>query len=261
SGGFRARLPASPQATVAFDIRFQLRGHDSLGIAPGAQDTQWQASSTWPNPSFLGDFLPDSRRVDAQGFEANWHIGNLALNRPTVSVGEQYLGESAEVKVALLDTVDFYSKVSRATKYGFLFIGFTFVALLMFDILRGASIPGPAYLLVGVGLILFFVLLLAFAEIIGFAPAYLIASTAMVALLSCYAAAILRSWRRGGIVAALLSSLYAVLYVLLNLEAWSLLIGSLLIFAALAAVMYFTRNVDWRRVQENESVEAAAALR
>jgi inner membrane protein len=194
--------------------------------------------------------LPNSRKVTPQGFEASWQIGNLALGRPTVSIGEQSFSENTAVSVALLNTVDFYSKVSRAAKYGFLFIGFTFVALLMFDLLRGASIPGPAYLLVGVGLILFFVLLLAFAEIIGFALAYLAASAAIVALLACYVAAILKSWRRAAIIAALLACLYAVLYVLLSLEAWSLLIGSLLIFVALAAVMYFTRNVNWRRIQE-----------
>ena len=190
-----------------------------------------------------------------QGFTADWRIGNLALNRPIASIGERALDADSQVSVALLDTVDFYSEVNRATKYGFLFIGFTFVALLMFDILMGVSVPGPAYLLVGIGLILFFVLLLAFAEVIGFTPAYLVASLAVAALLACYAAAILRSWRRGGTVGAMLVALYAVLYVLLSLEAFALLIGSLLTFAALAAVMYVTRHVNWRLATEGEAVE------
>jgi inner membrane protein len=254
--GFSGRLAEPPPAgrAIPFDIRFQLRGHDTIAMAPSAQDTQWHVASNWPSPSFLGGFLPTSHTVTPQGFTADWRIGNLALNRPIVSIGEQEADSDAQISVALIDTVDFYSEVNRATKYGFLFIGFTFVALLMFDILVGVNVPGPAYLLVGVGLILFFVLLLAFAEVIGFTLAYLLASGAIAALLACYAAAILKSWRRAGMIAAMLVGLYGVLYVLLSLEAYALLIGSLLIFAALAAVMYVTRNVNWRaRAVEEEA--------
>ncbi|RQH05832.1 cell envelope integrity protein CreD [Paraburkholderia dinghuensis] len=259
--GFSAMLPVAPARglPLPFDISFQLRGHDTITVVPSAQDTRWHVSSVWPNPSFLGGFLPASRKVTPQGFEADWQIGNLALNRPTVSIGEQQPNSDAQVSVALIDTVDFYSQVSRAAKYGFLFIGFTFVALLMFDILFGVNVPGPAYLLVGVGLILFFVLLLAFAEVIGFSLAYLVASGAIVALLSCYSAAILKSWRRSIVIAAMLSALYVVLYVLLSLEAWSLMIGSLLIFAALAAVMYITRNVNWRQIEQPTATDANLA--
>lgn len=251
--GFSGRLVTSPAPSrvIPFDIAFQLRGHDSIALQPVAQDTSWHVTSSWPNPSFLGGFLPVSRTVGSKGFSADWRIGNLALNRPIVSINEQPSDSDNQVSVALIDTVDLYSEVNRATKYGFLFIGFTFVALLMFDILAGVTIPGPAYLLVGVGLVLFFVLLLAFAEVVGFTLAYLIASGAIATLLSCYAAAILESWRRGGVIGAMLVGLYAVLYVLLSLEAYSLLIGSLLIFAALAGVMYVTRNVNWRIARES----------
>ena len=248
--GFSGRLGVAPATgrPIPFDIGFDLRGHDMITLLPAAQDTRWKVASAWPHPSFLGGFLPATRNVTAAGFAADWRIGNLALNRPTVSVGEQSAVDGDKISVALIDPVNLYDEVSRATKYGFLFIGFTFVAFLMFDILVGVNVPGPAYLLVGAGLILFFVLLLALAEVIGFTPAYLLASGAIVALLSAYAAAILKSWRRGGTIAAMLVGLYAILYVLLSLEAYSLLIGSLLMFAALAAVMYFTRNVDWRSV-------------
>ena len=257
--GFSGHLAGAVAAgrPIPFDVAFQLRGHDTLALAPAAQDTQWHVASSWPSPSFLGAFLPASHHVTPQGFTADWRIGNLALNRPIVSIGDRELDGSTQVSVALLDTVDFYSEVNRATKYGFLFIGFTFVALLMFDLLMGVTVPGPAYLLVGIGLILFFVLLLAFAEVIGFTPAYLVASGGVVLLLGCYAAAILRSRRRGGVVGALLVALYGVLYVLLSLEAYALLIGSLLTFAALAAVMYFTRNIDWRVAAEAEEEPVA----
>ena len=247
NSGFSGRIGAPPASPpIAFDIAFTVRGHDSLTLLPTAQDTLWRVRSPWPHPSFVGGFLPVSRSVGAKGFSADWRIGNLALNRPIVSIDEQATDSADQITVALIDPVDLYSEVNRAVKYGFMFIGFTFLMLLMFDVIAGVPVSGVAYLLVGTGLILFFVLLLAFAEIIGFTPAYLVAGGAIVGLLSCYSAAVLRSWRRAGAVAALLTGLYAVLYVLLSLEAYALLIGSLLLFAALAALMYFTRDVDWR---------------
>ncbi|WP_156679130.1 cell envelope integrity protein CreD [Sphingomonas profundi] len=247
--GFSGRLGAMPPGgPIAFDIAFTMRGHDSITLLPSAQDTRWQVASSWPHPSFVGGFLPVARHVDAHGFSAGWRIGNLALNRPVVSIDEQAGDTADRVTVALIDPVNLYSEVNRAVKYGFMFIGFTFLTLLMFDVIAGVPVSGVAYLLVGSGLILFFVLLLAFAEILGFTPAYVIASAAIVGLLACYSAAVLGSWRRAGAVAGLLAGLYAVLYVLLGLEAYSLLNGSLLLFAALAAVMYFTRGVDWGRI-------------
>jgi len=95
--------------------------------------------------------------------------------------------------------------------------------------------------------VLFFVLLLAFAEVIGFTPAYLVASAAIIGLISAYSAAVLSSWRRASYIGGLLTALYAVLYVLLSLDALSLVIGSVLLFAALATVMYLTRQVKWGR--------------
>jgi inner membrane protein len=156
-------------------------------------------------------------------------------------------GATATATVNLVQPVDIYDQVSRATKYGFLFIGFTFVAFLMFDLIGGLRISAVQYILIGGGLILFFVLLLAFAEIIGFALAYVVASGAILGLITAYAASALGSWRRAGIIGGLLAALYGAIYILLSLEAYALLIGSLLLFAALAGVMYLTRNLDWSR--------------
>jgi inner membrane protein len=114
------------------------------------------------------------------------------------------------------------------------------------------------YLLVGAALILFFVLLLALAEVIGFMPAYLAASAAITGLNTAYSAAVLKSWRRAGFIGALLAGLYGALYVLLSLEAYSLLIGSALLFAALTGVMYATRNLNWGGGEDPEEAAAAA---
>jgi inner membrane protein len=148
-------------------------------------------------------------------------------------------------QVSLIQPVDLYAQVNRAAKYGFLFIGFTFLAFLMFDVIGGVRVSMVEYLLVGAGLILFFVLLLALAEVIGFLAAYVLAAAAITTLNTAYSAAVLKSWRRAGFIGALLAALYAVLYVLLSLEAYSLLIGSLMLLIALSAVMYATRNLNW----------------
>ena len=265
--GFFAWFDATGLAAkpVTVDFAFNLRGNAALSLAPQAGETRWAVRSTWPSPSFGGDFLPGDRHVANKGFDASYRIGNLALGRSLVSTSDPGAapapptptkdvdqaiaavasGDVQTAQISLIQPVDLYSQVDRATKYGFLFIGFTFLALLMFDVIGGVRVSAVEYLLIGAALVLFFVLLLAFAEVIGFTPAYVVASAAIAGLNTAYAAAVLHSWRRAAFIGGLLVGLYAVLYVLLSLEAYSLLIGSLLLFAALAGVMYATRRIDW----------------
>ena len=265
--GFFAWIDAAGLAAkpVMVDFAFNLRGNAALSLAPQAGETRWAVRSTWPSPSFGGDFLPGDRHVGDKGFDASYRIGNLALGRSLVSTGDPgaapapptpsadvdkaiattETGDAQTAQISLIQPVDLYSQVDRATKYGFLFIGFTFLALLMFDVIGGVRVSAVEYLLMGAALVLFFVLLLAFAEVIGFTPAYIVASGAIAGLNTAYSAAVLRSWRRAAFIGGLLVGLYAVLYILLSLEAFSLLIGSLLLFAALAGVMYATRRIDW----------------
>ncbi|QNA83027.1 cell envelope integrity protein CreD [Sphingomonas sp. So64.6b] len=244
---------------VSFDYAF--RGNGWLALQPQAGDTRWTVSSKWPHPSFTGGFLPTTHKVDDSGFSATWRVGNLALGSALVAgdlrakaVEKPYERRTAaqlqaagdyEARVDLVTPVDLYSQVNRSVKYGFLFIGFTFIAFLMFDVIGGVRVTAVEYLLVGAGLVLFFIMLLAFAEVIGFSLAYILAASAIISLLTAYSSAVLGSWRRGAMIAGLLTALYGVLYILLSLEAYSLLIGSLLLFAALAAVMYLTRGLDW----------------
>lgn len=245
-------------AKLAVDFDFSLRGNASIALAPRAGDTAWTVTSSWSNPSFGGGFLPDEHPMTKAGFTATYRIGNLALGRSLLFVEETEDGGPKGIapgpdpstnamlaSIALVEPVDLYSQVNRATKYGFLFVGFTFLAYLLFDIIGGVRVATIEYLLAGAGLVLFFVLLLAFAEVIGFTPAYLLAAAAITGLNTAYSAAVLKSWRRAAVIGAILAALYAVLYVLLSLEAYALLIGALLLFAALAGTMYVTRRLDW----------------
>ena len=270
--GFFLWLDARTLLARPLDVRFDysFRGNGWLSLMPQAGDTRWTVASSWPSPSFQGGFLPAKPSVSGKGFSATYRVGNLALGRALVSTGDAsadkttetasrdigMLGQAAgdyEARVDLIQPIDLYDQVNRSVKYGFLFIGFTFMAFLMFDVIGGVRVAAVEYLLVGAGLVLFFVLLLAFAEVVGFTPAYLIASGAIIALLAGYSAAVLRSRQRGGVIAGLLTGLYATLYVLLSLEAYSLLIGSVLLFVALAGVMYLTRNLDWSGLRRGET--------
>ncbi|MCB2046660.1 MAG: cell envelope integrity protein CreD [Novosphingobium sp.] len=284
--GFFAFLPWDGQGKLDVDYAFGLRGSRSLSLVPRGGQTSWQVKSSWRNPSFSGAFLPDGRKIGEDGFSAGYTVDKLALGQPPVatedlgppvidaepgmdfsvpmrpptvgaSASEMVSGQSRAVTVGLVEPVDLYSKVDRSVKYGFLFIGFTFLAFLLFDVVGGARVAAAEYLMTGAGLVLFFVMLLAFAEVIGFAWAYIVASAAIIGLLTAYSAAVLKSWGRARFIGALLVGLYALLYVLLNLEAWSLLIGSVLLFVALAGVMYTTRNIDWSGINRR-SVPAHA---
>jgi len=263
--GFFAFIDAAPLAaggSIAVRYAYDLRGNGALSLAPEAGDSSWAVRSNWPSPSFAGSFIPGARSVTDKGFSASYRIGNLALGRSLVSTADAGTvdelpppntarpvgvdqGGAQTAEINLIQPVDLYSRVDRSVKYGFLFIGFTFLALLMFDVIGGVRVSAVEYLLMGAALVLFFVMLLAFAEVIGFTPAYVLAAAAIAGLNTAYSAAVLKSWRRAAFIGALLVGLYAVLFVLLSLEAFSLLIGSLLIFAALAGVMYATRRIDW----------------
>jgi inner membrane protein len=255
--GFSAPVEWDGTDSLAVEWQYGLRGSSSLGLIPRGGKTQWKVTSSWQHPGFSGSFLPDSREAGPDGFTATYSgITNLALGKSLVSLEDD--AGSQPAMIGLVDPVDLYSQVDRAVKYGFLFIGFTFATFLMFDIVGGARVASAEYLLTGAGLILFFVMLLAFAEVVGFALAYALAASAIIGLLTAYSAAVLGTWKRASFVGGMLAGLYALLYVLLNLETFSLVIGSLLLFVALAAIMYATRSVDWSAVGKGNESERYA---
>jgi inner membrane protein len=271
NSGFFTFIDWDGNTPIDVNYSYAFRGNKSLTMVPRGKETSWDVKSSWPSPSFAGDFLPNKRDVKSSGFTSTHKVTNLALGQalvltedlappipasdnriyeaPMVSAstgGGQAIGGPAQAAtIGLIEPVDLYSQVDRSVKYGFLFIGFTFLAFLMFDVVAGARVAAAEYLLTGAGLVLFFVLLLAFAEVVGFTFAYLIAAGAITGLLTTYSAAVLKSWLRARVIGGLLVGLYATLYVLLNLEAYSLLIGAVLLFVALAVVMWATRQIDW----------------
>ncbi len=284
NSGFFTFVDWSGMQPLEVKYDFVVRGSKSLTLVPRGGETVWETKSAWKSPSFQGDFLPVDRKIGETGFTSRHAVTNLALGQalvmtddprgPAMDATGAYMPSSISAReadapsisqaasIGLVEPVDLYSQVDRSVKYGFLFIGFTFLAFLMFDVIAGARVAAAEYLLTGAGLVLFFALLLAFAEVIGFTPAYLVAAGAITGLLTAYSAAVLKSWLRARIIGGLLLGLYATLYVLLNLEAYSLLIGSLLLFVALAVVMWATRQIDWSvpRVEEDGSGQPSATV-
>ncbi len=214
-------------------------------------------ASTWPHPQFHGDFLPRTRAIGPDGFKARWEVSSLASNaqsqfRAAMSrrapQGSTDAAEAVDaIGVSLVDPVNVYSQVDRATKYGVLFVLLTFVAFFMFEFLKQLRIHPIQYGLVGLAVAIFFLLLLALSERIPFAVAYLVAAIACVTLIGYYLGHVLGGWLRGAGFAGLLGTLYAALYGLLISEDNALVLGAGLLFLILAAIMVVTRRVDWYR--------------
>jgi inner membrane protein len=255
ASGIHARLRSlgsdAPDAPIPFSFELRLNGSRELRFSPLGKETRISLSSSWPSPSFSGQFLPDTREVTARGFSAQWNISYLTRPFPqewrSDEVTEELLSQWT-AGVSLFQPVDSYAKTSRTTKYGILFLFMTFAVYFLFEILGRLRIHPFQYLLVGFALCLFYLLLLSLSEHIGFGRSYLLASAATVGLIALYSGSVLRSFSRAGAIGAGLGGLYLYLYVLLQLEDYALLLGSLGLFALLAAAMALTRRVDWYAV-------------
>lgn len=246
--GLHARLPAmhvGQNVDLAVDLALALSGTERLSVVPIADSNKITLASSWEHPKFEGRFLPRDRAEPASGFEATWEISSLSAGSQA-----QYLKNAADVtidqlEVALIEPVNIYSQADRASKYGFLFVMLTFVGFFMFELIKRLAIHPIQYGLVGLALAIFFLLLLSLSEHVEFWIAYLIASVACIGLLGVYLSSVLRSRARGLGFAAMLTLLYAALYGLLVSEDNALVLGSLMLFAILAAIMLVTRKVDW----------------
>jgi inner membrane protein len=240
-------LLASLGKDAKFSVDMELVGTDSLNIVPLGRESTANLISTWQHPSFGGRFLPVERNIDAKGFNAKWRVSALATNARTSWQGAQTgpTPSAESFSVSLIDPVDIYVMSDRAGKYASLFIAITLGGFLLFELLRSLRLHALHYLLIGAALLIFFLLLLALSERLGFGLAYAIAASACVLLVSIYSSSLLRSkWLAVGFSLGL-GSLYGALYVILLSEQNALLMGSLLIFALLTAVMLGTRKVDW----------------
>lgn len=266
SSGMHVTVPLSDLkaagATISFGFSLYLNGTERQDFVPVGSNNQITMESNWAHPQFGGNFLPDTRTINDDGFKASWRISAMAsgaqqqlmLHEGGATVPKAQLESFG---VGFIEPVNIYAQAERAIKYGLLFVALTFAAFFVFEILKVLPIHPIQYLLVGLALIMFFLLLISLSEHIDFLLSYLIASAACIALISFYLSAVLRSRARAGGFGLGLVALYSALYGLLNSENNALVMGSLVLFAALGAVMVVTRKVDWYGVGKIEQTASS----
>ncbi len=237
--------------TYRFSIPVKLNGSGALQFQPVGKETRLNLKSTWPSPGFSGGFLPDSRTISASGFEASWQILDLNRNYPQQWKSSDFKFDDATAfGVSLVKPVDEYAKNSRSAKYAILVIGLTFLTYFFFEVLRHFHIHPFQYLLVGLAISVFYLLLISLSEHIGFNMAYFAAAVATVGLITVYSASVLQIRRLAIQLGLILSGIYGFIFVVLQLEDFALLVGSLGIFIALALVMYHSRKVNWYELND-----------
>ncbi len=245
TGGIFA-LVGDPRPVQEYRLALGFNGAQSLFLAPVGRDSRVTIASDWPHPSFGGAFLPDGSEVSDDGFSARWTIPHLARALPQIA-REDYdqAARNEAFGVRFFQPNDFYQKAYRAARYGILFIALTFLTVLLIENRQGRPAHPVQYILIGLAQSVFVLLMVAYAEQIGFGPAYLLSAGATVALLTMFGALGLGLGRRTLVLAAMLTLLYAVLYLILQSADYALLAGSTLAFFAIAFTMYATRNEDW----------------
>ena len=236
------------QGTLPFTINLYLNGSQGLFIVPIGKTTTAKVESDWPTPSFGGDFLPANHNVTDEGFTANWKI--IDLNR---SFGQTVNAENATAinqmassafGVKFIQSVDQYQQNERSAKYAILIILLTFVVVFFIEVLKKKAVNPFQYLLIGLALVLFYSLLLSLSEIWGFNLAYIVAAVMTTVLIVVHMSSILKNRNLGLFIGALLTFLYLFVFILIQMESYALLVGSIGLFCILAVIMYFSKKLE-----------------
>ncbi|WP_397363446.1 cell envelope integrity protein CreD [Olleya sp. R77988] len=234
------------EKNIPFALDFKIKGSEQIRFIPIGKQTTATMTSNWKDASFFGEFLPfnDDKFTDA-GFDAKWNI--LDLNRP---FSQQHFGALPKLDefafgVNFMIPVDEYTKSERSVKYGFLVIGLTFLLFFLIQTLSKINIHPFQYLMIGLALTMFYTLLVSISEHSNFLKAYLIAGVSVISLITIYSKSILSTWKFPLFIGLSLTALYTFIYVIIQLENYALIVGSIGLFIILAIVMYVSRKIDW----------------
>lgn len=236
---------------IAFSYDLDLKGSNEINFLHLGKTTDVQFSSDWATPQYSGRYLPDTHDSTANSSSAKWH--RLYYNRPfpqqwlndnTVLSNPKTIAE-ATFGVRLQPPVDEYRKVTRTNRYATLIILLTFVSLLLTELIRKQPIHLFNYTLIGAAMIVYYILLLSFAEKVGYNYAYLISSTATIALISLFTASLLHNRAAATLFAFILTVFYGFIFIIIQLEQYSLMVGAIALFIIVAALMYFSRKINW----------------
>lgn len=247
------KIENNDKTSYEFNFKLDLKGSQLLHFIPVGKTSDFKMESIWNNPSFNGAFLPDSRKVSALGFNAHWNIIHLNRNYPQVWIGSKHSVIDSAFGVDLLLPIDNYQKSTRTIKYAILFIALTFMVFFFVEILNKKFIHPIQYILVGFALIIFFSLLLALSEHIKFNSAFIISAISTLILITGYVKAILKSNNLTFLISGILAILYTFIFVIIQLQDYALLIGSIGLFIILGIVMYFSRKIDWYNINMDKN--------
>ncbi len=247
--------PSQLAGNADLKMQLSLRGVDRIGFVPSANNVKASLNANWPHPSFSGRYLPSDRSISEQGFDAKWGVNSFAssiLKTLKDCTGEpqscEHLLRENQFGVKLGSSVDVYQMTDRAIKYGFLFVLLTFVVFSLLELQKRFVIHPIQYGFVGASLAVFYLLLISLSEHLRFESAYLIAAVACSLLISTYLKVVLNSGRLALIFAAAFAGLYAMMFAILQSEDYAFLMGTLLIFSLLSAIMYSTRRIKWHEL-------------
>ena len=230
------------KTVLPFKLTYRVKGSSSLLVRPYGENTEVKMRSNCPDPSFTGDFLPSEREVTADGFTARWAVSEINRGNP----------DDTSFGVNLLQGVTQYQQTTRSAKYGILVILLVFIAGLAVELVGKKKIDLVQYLVIGLSLVLFYALVLSFSEFMSFALAYFLAALMTVAALFGYFRGILRD-RSAWLLTALVALAYLLSYVLLQMETYALLAGTLVLFVLLVGIMYLTTNLNKRAAPEDRA--------
>ena len=236
------------QRPIPFILVYELKGVQSLQMLPLARALNYTASSAWPDPGFQGGLIPNDHKIDAKGFSAHWKVSEFNRNFPQIgprdadssSLNRSVLG------VNLVQMGDVYQRNDRAGKYGFLFLALSIAGFFLVEILLKVKLHPMHYLQIGLALGLFYLLLLALSERVGFDLAFLLSAGAISLLIGAYTSAVLKGVKRGAIAGGVIGVTYGFLFTLMAREQYALVLGAVGLLIILALIMYLTRNINWQ---------------
>lgn len=229
-----------------FEMSLNLNGSEYIYFTPIGKETNVKITSTWASPSFDGAYLPDSRSINSSGFDASWKILNLNRNYPQVWINDQYKMSNSNFGINLSKSIDNYAQTARTVKYAFLIIILTFIIFYFLEIKNKTFIHPMQYILVACALLMFYLLLVSLSEQLSFLNSYLIASVMTISLIAMYTRSILKETKLSILISSCLIILYSFIYTIIQMEDYSLLMGSMGLFVILALIMFFSRKFDWQ---------------
>ncbi len=235
-----------------FSGKIILQGTKSIHLEPVGKENHFHLRSQWASKKFSGHLIPDRWSDLAPGFEADWHVLSVNRNYPQVWSDKDFHINYSAVGVELIKPVDHYLKNHRATRYSFLVVAFLFLVYFFFEIGRRISIHPMSYILVGLNMSLFFLVLLALSEHMGFNQSYWIAASAHVIVVCLYSMPLFKNLKAVGVLMGLMIFIFGYIYVLLQLESYALLVGAIGIFVILSFVMLASRRIDWYNLHGDE---------